>query len=129
MTMDRPAVMTMTDGAVARIKTLLARAEGDDVLGVRIGVSSKGCSGLSYTMDYVREPGAADEIVEKDGVKVFIGPDAVFFLIGTQMDYVEDSLQSGFSFTNPNATGTCGCGESFSVDREELARRQAELSA
>ena len=83
--------------------------------GVRVGIRTKGCSGLSYTLEYADEKGAHDEVVEEKGVTVFIDPKATLFIIGTQMDYVADKLQSGFVFTNPNEKGRCGCGESFHV--------------
>ncbi len=106
--------ITMTEAAAARIKALMA-GNGQPAAGVRLGVSPKGCSGLSYTMEFVDERQQFDEVVEEHGVTVFVDPKATMFLFGTEMDYVEDKLQSGFVFRNPNETGRCGCGESFTV--------------
>lgn len=107
-------LMTLTDAAAERIKQLMAN-RGKAAAGIRLGVRAKGCSGLSYTLEYADEKEAQDEIVEDKGVTVFIDPKATLFVIGTQMDYVDDTIQSGFVFTNPNEKGRCGCGESFHV--------------
>ncbi|MGB8275541.1 MAG: iron-sulfur cluster assembly accessory protein [Alphaproteobacteria bacterium] len=107
-------LMTLTDAAAQRVKDLVA-GRGKPAAGIRIGVRSKGCSGLSYTLEYAEEKGPHDEVVEDKGVTVFVDPKATMFIIGTTMDYVEDKLQSGFVFTNPNEKGRCGCGESFHV--------------
>jgi iron-sulfur cluster assembly protein len=107
-------ILILTDAAARRVKELVA-SRGKPAAGVRIGIRSKGCSGLSYTLEYAEARGAHDEVVEDKGVTVFIDPKATLFIIGTQMDYVEDKLQSGFVFTNPNEKGRCGCGESFHV--------------
>ena len=125
--MERPPMVTLTDAAVARVKDLIAKSE-EPVLGLRIGVSSRGCSGLSYSVEYATDQKRFEEIIEQDGVKVLIDPAAVMFLIGSQVDYEESRFSSGFTFTNPNAVGACGCGESFFVDREGL-EEQARGSA
>lgn len=106
--------MTLTDAAADRIRALLAK-RGKPALGIRVGVRSRGCSGLTYTLEYADEKGKLDEIVQEKGVTVLIDPKASMFIIGTEMDYVEDKLQSGFTFRNPNEKGRCGCGESFHV--------------
>ena len=106
--------MTVTDAAADRIRALLAN-RGKPSAGVRIGVRARGCSGLSYTLEYADEKGKFDEVVEDKGVTILVDPKAVMFIVGTEMDYVEDKLQSGFAFRNPNEKGRCGCGESFHV--------------
>jgi iron-sulfur cluster assembly protein len=106
--------MKITDAAAARVQALMAK-RGKPALGVRIGVRSRGCSGLSYTIEYAEEKGRFDEVVEDKGVTILIDPKATMFIIGTEMDFVEDKLQSGFVFRNPNEKGRCGCGESFHV--------------
>jgi len=106
--------MTLTDAAAARIQALLAN-RGKPAVGIRVGVRSRGCSGLTYTLEYADEQGKFDEVVRDKGVTVLIDPKATMFIIGTEMDYVEDKLQSGFTFRNPNEKGRCGCGESFHV--------------
>jgi iron-sulfur cluster assembly protein len=110
----RKQVLSVTDAAAARIQTLLAK-RGKPSAGVRIGVRARGCSGLSYTLEYADEKGKFDEIVEDKGVTILVDPKAVMFILGTEMDYVEEKLQSGFTFRNPNEKGRCGCGESFHV--------------
>ena len=106
--------MTVTDAAAKRIQALLAQ-RGKPSAGIRIGVRARGCSGLTYTLEYADEKGRLDEVVQDKGVTVLIDPKATMFIIGTEMDYVEDKLQSGFTFRNPNEKGRCGCGESFHV--------------
>ena len=106
--------MTITDAAADRIRALLAK-RGRPAVGIRVGVRSRGCSGLTYTLEYADEKGKLDEMVQDKGVTVLIDPKATMFIIGTEMDYVEDKLQSGFTFRNPNEKGRCGCGESFHV--------------
>jgi iron-sulfur cluster assembly protein len=106
--------LTVTEAAAMRIQALLAK-RGKPSVGVRVGVLARGCSGLSYTIEYADEKGKFDEIVEDKGVTVLIDPKAVMFILGTEMDYVEEKLQSGFTFRNPNEKGRCGCGESFHV--------------
>jgi iron-sulfur cluster assembly protein len=106
--------MTLTDAAAEHIRALLSK-RGRPAVGIRIGVRSRGCSGLTYTLEYADEKGKLDELVQDKGVTVLIDPKASMFIIGTEMDYVEDKLQSGFTFRNPNEKGRCGCGESFHV--------------
>ncbi len=106
--------ITLTEAAAERVKAILAKRD-EPAVGLRIGVSSKGCSGKSYTMDYAEEIGPLDEVVEDNGVTIVIDPSAALFLIGTEIDYVVDKLGSGFVFRNPNEKGRCGCGESFTV--------------
>jgi len=111
---ERPQLLTLTDAAADRVKSLMAKSD-KPVVGLRVGVSTKGCSGLSYVFEYAEEKVGLEEEVESKGVRIFIDPMAVMFLMGSEMDYREDKLQSGFVFNNPNAKNVCGCGESFSV--------------
>ncbi len=108
------SMITLTEAAAERVRSLIARSE-NPVLGLRVGVKTRGCSGLSYFVEYAEEQKKFEDVVEDKGVKIFIDPTAVMFLIGTEMDYVEDKIQSGFVFNNPNEKNRCGCGESFSV--------------
>ncbi|MEZ5665837.1 MAG: iron-sulfur cluster assembly accessory protein [Alphaproteobacteria bacterium] len=108
------AAIQISDAAAARVKQMLADAD-DGVIGVKLGVKARGCSGLKYDMSFVREVAPHDEVVEDKGVTVIIDPAAVMFLLGSTMDYRDDAFESGFVFKNPNAKGTCGCGESFHV--------------
>ena len=110
----RKQVLSVTEAAAERIQGLLAK-RGKPSIGVRIGVRARGCSGLSYTLEFADDKGKFDEVVEDKGVTVLIDPKAVMFILGTEMDYVEEKLQSGFTFHNPNEKGRCGCGESFHV--------------
>ena len=107
-------LITISDAALSRINQLLDK-RGKPSAGIKVGVRTRGCSGLSYSIEYADEISKFDEVVEKDGIKVLIDPKAVMFLIGTEMDYVEEQLKSGFIFRNPNEKGRCGCGESFHV--------------
>ncbi len=110
----RPQLMSITEAAAERVRELIAK-RGKPTLGVRIGVRTKGCSGLSYTLEYADEKAPADEVVEAHGVRLLVDPKASLFLIGTEMDYEVEKLKSGFVFRNPNEKGRCGCGESFHV--------------
>tara|TARA_X000000950_G_C13649840_1_gene551192 strand:- start:237 stop:560 length:324 start_codon:yes stop_codon:yes gene_type:complete len=107
-------MITLTSEAVSQVKALLESREKPSE-GIRIGVRTKGCSGLSYTLEFVDEIQITDEKIKVEDLNIFIDPKATLFLIGTKMDYIEDDLQSGFQFTNPNEKGRCGCGESFHV--------------
>ena len=106
--------ITLTDAAVKRISSLLTE-RGNSSAGVRIGVRTRGYSGLSYTLEFADEDEPMDQVVEVEGIKVLIDPKAALFVIGTEMDFVEGEMESGFVFLNPNEKGRCGCGESFRV--------------
>ena len=108
------SVITITDTAAAHI-TKLVETSGKPIAGIRLGTSTQGCSGLGYKIDYVEEPGADDEAVNHNGVTVFVDRKSLLFLLGTVMDYEEGLFTTGFTFTNPNEKGRCGCGESFTV--------------
>lgn len=107
-------LLTLTQSAAEQVKSLIAQApEGQPVAGLRIGVESGGCSGMSYFMEYAAEKNPAEEVIEDKGVKIFLDPKAVMYLAGTEMDYNDGEFESGFTFKNPNETGRCGCGKSF----------------
>ena len=108
-----PPLMRLSDAAAERLRALYAKGHGEKLL--RISVSTKGCSGLSYTMDWVAEPGPGDEVIVDKGVTVLVDRKASLFLIGSEMDYQVQALTSGFTFSNPNEKGRCGCGESFHI--------------
>jgi iron-sulfur cluster assembly protein len=108
-----PPLMQLTDAAADRLRRIYETDEAGRKL--RIGINTKGCSGLSYDMSWVEQAGPTDEIVSDKGVTVLVDRKASLFLIGTVMDYQKKTLESGFTFTNPNEKGRCGCGESFSV--------------
>ena len=110
----RPKVVTLTDRAAARVKEIMAKGEKPYV-GLRVGVKNGGCAGQEYVLEYAEAAAPLDEVVEDKGVTILIDPKATMFILGTEMDFVEDKLQSGFTFRNPNEKGRCGCGESFHV--------------
>ena len=107
-------IITLSDNAAQRIKEIMTNAK-DSSIGVRIGVKSGGCAGMSYIMEYAKSANSNDEVIEDKGVKVLIDPNAVMYLLGTEMDYKKEELSSTFVFKNPNETERCGCGESFKV--------------
>ena len=107
-------VITLSDRAAERVKEIMAQAK-EPIVGVRVGVSSGGCAGMSYVMEYAKKANPNDEIIEDKGVKVLIDPKAIMYLLGTEMDYKEEELSSSFVFKNPNETERCGCGESFKI--------------
>ena len=104
----------LSDNAANKIKLILSKAE-KSAIGVRVGVKSGGCAGMSYIMEYANEIKPNEEIIEDKGVKVLIDPNAIMYLLGTEMDYKEEKFSSQFVFKNPNETERCGCGESFKV--------------
>lgn len=108
----RKALISLSPSAVEHLKGLLDQPTPQLI---RIGVKNRGCSGLTYHLEYVSEPGKFDETVEQDGVKVLIDSKALFSIVGSEMDWLDDKLSSRFIFKNPNSKGTCGCGESFMV--------------
>ncbi|NKJ42751.1 MULTISPECIES: iron-sulfur cluster assembly accessory protein [unclassified Novosphingobium] len=111
---ERPAAVLLTPSAQARIATLMASAPADSI-GVKLSTPRRGCSGLAYSVDYVNTANPLDERIETPGGTLFIDGASVLYLIGSTMDWVEDDFQAGFVFNNPNAKGTCGCGESFTI--------------
>lgn len=122
-TRERPKVMTMTPAAAARVKAIMAQ-KGDGVAGLKIAVKKGGCAGMEYAMSWAESIGKFDEVVEQDGARVIVDPQAVLYLLGTEMDYRTDKLSAGFVFNNPNQKSACGCGESV-----ELAPASADKLA
>ena len=107
-------VIKLTDTAANRIKEIMSNADSKTI-GVRVGVKSGGCAGMSYIMEYAKDKKKNDEVIEEKGVKVFIDPAAIIYLLGTEMDYKKNKFSSEFVFKNPNETERCGCGESFKI--------------
>ena len=120
--MERPAAISISDRAAEHIQALIAKRE-KPTAGIRVGIRTRGCSGMSYTIEYAEEIEKFDEVVSDKGVTVIIDPKAVMFVLGTEMDYVEEKFKSGFTFVNPNEKGRCGCGESFHVECVHLLHR------
>lgn len=108
------AVLSVTEAAAARISALMERAPAD-ALGVRLSTPQRGCSGLSYKVDYVTQANPMDETVETPGGRLFVDSGSLLYLIGSEMDWQETDFTAGFTFRNPNEKGRCGCGESFTV--------------
>jgi iron-sulfur cluster assembly protein len=117
-------VVSITDRAAERVREIVANAADIAAQGIRIGIKKGGCAGMEYTVDLVREPAPADDVVDVGGAKVFVNPEATLFLLGTEMDFEVTKLRTGFVFRNPNQTSACGCGESVELraaDVGELA--------
>ncbi len=111
---DLPKVMTLTERAAERVREIISQSE-TPIMGLKVGVKNGGCAGMEYTLDYADEAIAGVDVVEDKGVKIFIEPSAVLFLLGTEMDYEITKLSSGFVFNNPNQTSACGCGDSVAI--------------
>jgi iron-sulfur cluster assembly protein len=109
-----PKVMTLTEAAAQHVRDIMSRSERP-VVGLRVGVKNGGCAGMEYTMEWADRQEKLDEVVDDKGVRIFIDPKAVLFLLGTEMDYRVEKLKSGFVFNNPNQTSACGCGESVQL--------------
>jgi|TARA_B100001750_G_C15472786_1_gene580770 iron-sulfur cluster assembly protein len=107
-------IISLSENAAKRIKEIMSSAENNSI-GVRVGVKSGGCAGMSYVMEYAKEINPNDELIEDRGVKLYIDPAATMYLLGTEMDYKKEEFSSTFIFKNPNETERCGCGESFKV--------------
>src|SRR5687768_9219983 len=114
MALPKFKVLTLTDEAASRVKDIIARADRP-IAGVRVGVKNGGCAGMSYVMEYAEAPKPGEDVVEEKGVKVFVDPKAVLFLLGTEMDFQKTKLSAQFVFNNPNQTSACGCGESVAL--------------
>ena len=120
----RPKVLTLTEAAAQRVKAIMA-SKGPAVAGLKIGIKKGGCAGMEYTMDWAETAGKFDEIVEQDGARVIIDPQAVLYLLGTEMDYKVDKLSAQFVFNNPNQSSACGCGESVNLTPAPKERLEA----
>lgn len=114
MARERPKAVRLSDAAAERIREIMASADRP-YQGIRVGVRNGGCAGMSYVMDYAENAQPLEEVVEDKGVKVFIDPKAIMFLIGSEIDFVREKLGARFTFNNPNQTAACGCGESVSI--------------
>lgn len=110
--MATPNIITISDAAAEQIKALMAQTD-KDVVGLRVGVKTRGCSGLQYFIDYASKAEEGDELIEDKGIKLFIEPTSIMYMLGAEMDFVQNDLEEGFVFNNPNEKGRCGCGESF----------------
>ena len=110
----KPEILTISNRALKRIKSILKDAP-KDAIGVRFGIKTGGCSGMTYDVSYAVEEKLTDEKIIKEGVNIYIDAAATLFLIGSEVDWSQDKLQSSFTFNNPNETARCGCGESFTV--------------
>ncbi|HEY6815442.1 MAG TPA: iron-sulfur cluster assembly accessory protein [Croceibacterium sp.] len=113
-TRQRPAAVILTPAAEARIADLMAKAP-EGTVGVKLSTPRRGCSGLAYSVDYVAEEQGFDEKIETPGGTFYVDGASILYLIGSTMDWREDDFAAGFVFENPNAKGSCGCGESFTV--------------
>ena len=114
------AVMTLTDAAADRVRAIVDNA-GGDAKGIRVGIKKGGCAGMEYAIDLVTEANAKDDLVERNGARIWVAPEAVLYLLGTEMDFEVTKLRSGFTFHNPNQTSACGCGESVELKPADLA--------
>jgi iron-sulfur cluster assembly protein len=121
--MGRFAVMTMTSAAAERVTEILAANPGNE--GVRVGVKKGGCAGMEYTVELASEAKPREDMIEQDGARVFVSPEAVLFLLGTEMDFEQTALRTGFTFKNPNQTSACGCGESVELMPADKSRLEA----
>ena len=125
------AVMTLTDAAADRVRAIVDNA-GGDAKGIRVGIKKGGCAGMEYAIDLVTEANAKDDLVERNGARIWVAPEAVLYLLGTEMDFEVTKLRSGFTFHNPNQTSACGCGESVELkpaDLKALAEARESASA
>lgn len=115
----KPQVMRLSDAAAARLREIMSQSD-HPVAGLRVGLEKGGCAGMSYTLEYADAAAPHDEVVEEKGVRVFVDPKAVLYLLGTEMDYQADKFSAGFVFNNPNQTAACGCGKSVELAPAKL---------
>jgi iron-sulfur cluster assembly protein len=124
------AILSLSDAAASRVREIASSRA--DAKGVRISVKKGGCAGMEYKVDLVTEASPRDDHVERDGAHVWVAPEAALYLLGTEMDFEETKLRTGFAFRNPNQTSACGCGESVELkaaDLKELALARGEIAA
>lgn len=129
--MGRFQIMAVSDAAAGRVREIVEARDGT-AKGIRVGVKKGGCAGMEYTIDLVTEPKAADDYIEHDGAHVWVAPEAALFLLGTEMDFEQTTLRTGFTFRNPNQSSSCGCGESVELkpaDLKTLAEARAAAAA
>jgi len=119
MARSRFAVMSLTEAAAERARTLIAQAD-HPIVGLRVGVKNGGCAGMSYILEFAEEINPLDEVVEDKGVKILVDGKALMFLLGTVLDYETTKLSATFTFKNPNQISACGCGESVSITPANL---------
>jgi|TARA_B110000483_G_scaffold129923_1_gene155625 iron-sulfur cluster assembly protein len=112
-------LLSLTPSAIERLRDINKNSSNDNVA-VKLGVKNGGCAGMAYTMDYINEVSQNDEVIKIDDITLVIDPKAILFLLGTEMDYEESTLNSGFIFNNPNQTDACGCGESVTLVEAEI---------
>jgi iron-sulfur cluster assembly protein len=112
-------LLSLTPSAIERLRDINKSSSNDNVA-VKLGVKNGGCAGMAYTMDYINEVSQSDEVIKIDDITLVIDPKAILFLLGTEMDYEESTLNSGFIFNNPNQTDACGCGESVTLVEAEI---------
>jgi iron-sulfur cluster assembly protein len=123
------AVMSLTDAAASRVRSIVENA-GGEAKGIRVSIKKGGCAGMEYTVDLVTEPNTKDDHIERDGAHVYVAPEAALFLFGTEMDFEQTTLRTGFTFHNPNQSSACGCGESVELKPADLkALAEARASA
>lgn len=122
------AVMSLSDAAAGRVKAIVENA-GGDAQGIRVSIKKGGCAGMEYAIDLVTTANPRDDLVEHQGAKVWVAPEAVLYLLGTRMDFEVTTLRSGFTFSNPNQTSACGCGESVELKPADLAALAAKGDA
>jgi iron-sulfur cluster assembly protein len=118
------AVMTLTAAAAERVKSIVRNEEGAE--GIRVSIKKGGCAGMEYAIDLATEVNPKDDHIQRDGASVYVAPEAVLYLLGTEMDFEVTKLRSGFVFNNPNQTSACGCGESVELKPADLAKLAAE---
>jgi len=122
-------LINITSEALKRLKSLINEAE-EDVKAIKLGVKNGGCAGMAYTMDYVEEISDSEEVIKMEDINIIIDNSAILFLLGTELDYEETKLNSGFVFNNPNQTDACGCGESVTLEQAEIpVELQNELNS